>query len=227
MPSAPVHILKSVRYDLVSARKCDNERRLTLGNESLRAALTEPCHAFEAPPLQNALQFALRARLGPVRGGFVGGLRHPHESLRQLDVERLGLDLLSQRPGRINVLRKRRQEAHATLLISTANAAYCDQGTGAGSLVPYHLTLGPVCTDIRRCHAPDGDRACTRRRASTRGPPTRVRWTGLGRLAQCGDSELIAGVGRAANVAIMVRGNQNMSAASQEGFALCVERNGE
>ena len=64
-PSTNIEIRDPIgRYDRVSASECDNERRLALGNESLRTALTEPCHAFETPSLQNALQFALRTRFG-------------------------------------------------------------------------------------------------------------------------------------------------------------------
>jgi hypothetical protein len=64
------------RYHRVGTDGRYNQGRFTFGDGSLRAALSRT--AYEASPLQDALQLALLAHLG--RRGFVGGLRHPHES---------------------------------------------------------------------------------------------------------------------------------------------------
>src|ERR1700722_2220759 len=71
----------------------------------------------------------------------------------------------------------------------TRDTATADSG-GSGDrlssyIIPYHLTRGSVCIEVRRYNP-------------------RIRWSGLGRVAKSGDSEPIAASLWIAKVAVMV-----------------------
>ena len=100
------------RHHRIGAREGNNDRRLALGDEPLGTALAQPRAAGKAPAAQNALQFWRAALLATVRGGFVSRLRHPHERLCQLDVERVPPDRLGQAIHRIHIFGECGQEAH-------------------------------------------------------------------------------------------------------------------